>query len=132
MITAVTVERTASERKGGKISGLDITINVGVDKVEDETVKMKYDFIVSYGKEAGYIVVSGFAIAKETKKMVGEIDKAWKDKKELPDTYRKEVANVISVYGTSNAAIMARVINFPPPIVPPPMKEKEKDKENKK
>jgi len=126
MITAVTVEKTAAERKGNKIEGLNITINVGVDSVDGETVKMKYDFIVNYGKEAGYVVVSGYAIAKETKEMAKKIEKSWKEHKELPEGYRKDVANVVSVYGTGNSSIIAKVMNFPPPIVPPPMSENKK------
>ena len=131
MITAVTVEKTAGERKGNKLEGFNISINLGIDSVKGEEIKMKYDFIVNYGKEAGYVVVSGYIIAKETKERAQEIEKFWKEKKKLPDDYKKVVANNIAIYGTGNASIIAKVLNFPPPIVPPPMKDEDKKEEKK-
>ncbi len=113
-----------------------IRLNIGISDVSknENQLSIKYRYEVSY-EGVGYISIEGTVIAEEDEKTTNEILESWKSKGAVPKSYMERLLNAINFSGTSHATIVARVLNYPPPLTPPRLtisERKEEPKQKKK
>ena len=110
------IEAEIKERKPHE--GLKLNIGIrGVEKKENQ-ILIRYAYEVVY-EGVGVIRVEGVVMAEEDEKKTKEILESWEKKKKLPNDYMERLLNAINYTCTSHATIVARVLNYPPPLTPP-------------
>ncbi len=121
MIVGGRIDEIEGKRTGNnaEVKGLS-NIEIGVDNVtvDGEKVEITYNYKASYG-ESGYVKMKGVLVATEDKKLAKDIKREWDEKKKLLQSYAEGIVNAISYSGSANGTLMARVLNFPAPLVPP-------------
>ena len=111
------VEAKINERKN--FEGLSIAIKINDVKEEDGRLVFDYTYRVEYTKDVGYITINGQMFAQEDKKLTKEILDGWKKENKIPDSYDERLLNAINYAASSHAVIVARVLSFAPPFIPP-------------
>ncbi len=111
----VKVEAEVKERPKSRAWKSTISIE-DVKEREDLTV-YQYKYLVTYedGK-VGKISIEGELYGKDEPKEALEL---WKKEKKLPAKELERLLSIINYIGPAHATIVARVINFPPPIPVP-------------
>lgn len=112
------VEADIKDRKQHKGVKLNIVVK-GVKEAEDNRIGFDYLYDVSYGDDIGYIKVEGTMFAQEEEGMRDKILRDWKDKKKIADNYMERLLNAINFSATAHSTIIARVLSYSPPLVPP-------------
>ena len=120
MITGGRIDGIEGKREGNEeMKGLSININIDNIKAEGEDLEITYTYQANYNDNLGYIKLKGVLIAKEDKKMIKDIKESWEKSKQLPESYAETVINVVNYSGSANGTLVARVLNFSAPLVPP-------------
>ena len=84
-------------------------------------VEYDYEYTVNYG-EAGRIVIKGTLVGRDEPQ---EILESWKKDKKIPPKEMERLINVINYLGSVHGTLVARVLNYRPPLVPPRISVKE-------
>lgn len=108
------------------VKGLNINIAVDGVKVDGESIEVDYTYTVDYNNDVGSLRIKGTVIAKEDAKSAAKIKEEWDKTGRLPDNYMENLLNVISMSGSANGILIARVLDLPPPLVPPRIQIKKK------
>ncbi|MEM4331450.1 MAG: hypothetical protein QXI89_01660, partial [Candidatus Anstonellales archaeon] len=77
-----------------------------------------YVYTVEY-KGVGSITLKGVLFGRDEPKDVVE---QWKKNKKLDKEQTERLINIINYLGSSHGTLIARVLNYRPPIVPPKIK----------
>ncbi len=124
MITAMRVtEIEAKKEKMDQSMGFDVTFNVENVDINKDEVKLKFVYTASYKGNAGIIRIRGEMIATEDKDTVKGIEAELKNNR-LPAEYMQKVVNAVNYFGTTNATVIATVIQLVPPINMPTLQFK--------
>lgn len=94
--------------------GFDVLFNLENVVVNKDEVQIKFVYTVNY-KSNGHIRVKGELTASEDNDTIKKIEFELKNKK-LPSEYIQKIINAVNYFGTTNATIIASVINLIPPI----------------
>ena len=101
---------------------MNIGMRITDVKEENDMVEYHYEYSVNYGN-AGSIKISGVIYARDEPK---EVVESWKKDKKLPKEHMERLVNVINYLGSVHGTLVARVLNYRPPLVPPRLSVKEK------
>lgn len=129
MITRISItEIEAKKPLGAKATGFDVLFNVEDAKVINDEVILKFTYRADYKTNAGYILIKGELVAKENKETIKKVEEGIKNKI-LPHDYMQSMVNTINYFGTTNATVIATVLNTMPPIKMPILKFKQKNEQ---
>jgi hypothetical protein len=119
--TKILVEKTGSPK--GKIN---ISNNIGIVDVKNAKinlgestnagVRFAFAFSSEYDPKIGKISLEGEVIVMESKEVVDEILKSWKDKKAVPKDMMSAILNTVLNKCNIQALILSRDLNLPSPI----------------
>ncbi len=128
MITRITIsELEAKKNTDARSAGFEVLFNVEDVKIEGDLVKVKYVYTANYRGNAGHIRIKGELTAKEDKDAIKKIEAGLKGKK-LPPEYMQKVINAVNYFGTTNATLVASVMNMVPPIKMPVLQLRQGEK----
>lgn len=124
MITGNRISRVeASRDMDDMITNMRFNINFDDVKVNGESVDVDYTFTATYEggsqsspKTVGQLKIAGTIMSKETKKMIDEVTKMWKDKKTLPIQFAEDVINLLNFECGSRGTLVAYSIGFVAPL----------------
>ena len=111
--------------------GLKINIAIRDVKRNGKRLSIDYLYSVNYGEDIGYINIHGRMFAEEEEKEAKKLEEAWKKDGKLPKQYMEKLLNAINYTCSSHATIVARVLNYLPPLIPPKLAVKEEKKKAK-
>ncbi len=90
------------------IDGLRVGANAEVD----------YGYLVTYGNDAGVILLRGTLVIKDEKKQLQKLQEDWAKEKKLPQEYATLLATTIPRVGMVNALLATKILDLPPPLPP--------------
>ena len=120
------VEAEIKERKPHKGIKLNIVLT-DMKELEGKRIAIGYEYTTTYDG-VGYIKVKGEMYAEEDDKTRKKLLSEWKKGRKVPKDYMERLLNTINYTGTSHATLIARVLNYPPPLMPPRLGLAEKKK----
>lgn len=126
MIVGDRVTKIESEIKERKAHN-GLKLNIAIKDVSSENDRVVFDYLyeVTY-TDVGYIKIFGKMFANEEEKLEKEIHDSWKKNKKIPEEYMEKLLNAINFTATSHATLVARVMNYSPPLIPPRLTMKKK------
>lgn len=131
MITRLIVTSIEAKKNIDKKStNFEVFFNIEDVKVEDDAINVKFNYRAKYNNDGGHIAIKGELSAKENKETIKKIQAGLKDKM-FPPEYLQRIINTINYFGSSNATVVASVINLIPPIKLPVLKLNQKKTNNK-
>ena len=128
MITGERILKITGDRKKFEpIKNFKINVDIKDVKVKGEDIELEYYYSVEYETGVGNLEITGILFAKEDKKLTKEIADTWKKDKKLPENYIGNIMRTIIYTGSANGTLLARVMNFSAPFVPPNIRVGEKE-----
>ena len=121
------IEAKVKER--GRWQGLKVNIALtSLKEREDGLLEFGYTYRVVYGdEEKAYIQIEGILIAREEdeerKKALLE---EWEKNKRVPAEQAQGLLNAINYVCSAHGTIIARVLSYAPPLIPPRLRLGEK------
>jgi|SRR3989344_369863 len=98
-------------------------------KTQSDGLRFDFEFILEYNPKIANITIEGFIYYMEDPKLMKEIIKNWKDKKDIPLDIKQLVLNTVILRSSIKALALEQEINIPPhipfPTVRPVVNEKE-------
>ena len=114
------------KEKGNATGGIEVKHNLSITNVEkttldvggakNEVLKIDFSFDILYGSQIGKISLGGDLIYTDTKEIVSETEKSWKESKELNKTVREPINKFIYNKGIVKAIELSDSVNLPQPI----------------
>ncbi len=111
------IEAKLNKRSG--FEGLSISIKVNDVKEDGDRLVFDYTYRVDYTKDVGYIQINGEMFAQEDEELTKKILDGWKKNNRIIDEYDERLLNAINYAASAHSVIVARVLSFAPPIIPP-------------
>ncbi len=111
------IEAEIKERKAHKGLKLNITLT-DLTETREGRLLFKYVYTSEYDG-VGYITIHGEMLAEEDDKTKKTLLDDWKNGKKVKKEYMERLLNAINYSATSHATLIARVLSYPPPLVPP-------------
>ncbi|MCX8197779.1 MAG: hypothetical protein N3F07_01090 [Candidatus Micrarchaeota archaeon] len=126
MISEIQLTKAGAERKSyGQIKAIKIGIQILNLSVDGRNISLEFDYTADYLEEdgknpaiVGEVKMGGKLSALEDLKIAKEIGERWGKEKRLPEFFADDVLNAINYTCSTNAVLVTRAINFPPPISP--------------
>jgi len=113
------IEAEVKDRNAQEAMNIGFTIK---DVRENgDIIEYDYEYNVSYGN-AAKITIRGTIIGRDEPK---EILESWKKEKKLPPKEMERLVNIINYLGSVHGTLVARVLNYRPPLVPPRLSVKQ-------
>ncbi|RME79022.1 MAG: hypothetical protein D6769_03460 [Methanobacteriota archaeon] len=103
-------------------TGMNIGMKIVDVKEKDGNVEYDYEYTVDYG-EAGSIKIRGTIIGRDEPK---ETLESWKKDKKLSKEDTERLVNLINYLGSVHGTLVARVLSYRPPLVPPRLSVQQK------
>ncbi len=124
MITGNRITRVEASRDvDDMITNMRFNINFDDVKTTGENVDVDYTFTAIYEggsqdkpKTVGQLKIAGTIMSKESKKMIDDVVKMWKDKKTLPIPFAEDVINLLNFECGSRGTLVAYSIGFVAPL----------------
>ena len=110
------IEAEIKERKAHE--GLSLNILLKDVREAGKNIEFDYVYVVEY-KGVGKISIHGTMVAEEEGKQKKKILDEWKKNKKVPNDYMERLLNAINFAATAHATIVARVLSYAPPLIPP-------------
>ena len=101
--------------------GMNIGFTIKDVRKNGDLVEYDYEYNVSYG-DAARITIRGTIIGRDEPK---EILEGWKKNKQIPPKEMERLVNIINYLGSVHGTLVARVLNYRPPMVPPRLSVKQ-------
>lgn len=131
----------AMEILGGFVHGLDakrnpnkpstgFSLGIGINDLRlnnNKHLELDYVYSVVYG-DMGTLNIRGTLLIKDDDAETKKVKDEWDKTKKLPNAYQEAMANIIPNIGMANGIMIARVMDFPPPIPPFKIEKAEKKK----
>ena len=123
------IEAEIKERKAHEGLKLNILIK-GVREIEGGRLAFEYEYTTLY-EGVGTIKISGEMYAEEDDKTRKRLLDNWKNGKKIEKDYMERLLNAINYSATAHATLVARVLNYPPPMLPPRLGLRSRTEEKK-
>jgi hypothetical protein len=101
-------------------AGMNISMRLLDVKKKDDMLEYYYEYNVDY-KDAGHIMIKGAIIGKNEPE---EIFANWEKNKKVSAEQMQKLVNMINYVGSAHGTLVARVLNFRPPMIPPKLSVK--------
>lgn len=85
-------------------------------KTQSDGLKFDFEFILEYNPKIANITIEGFIYYMDDPKIMKEIIKNWKDKKDIPLDIKQLVLNTVILRSSIKALALEQEINIPPHI----------------
>lgn len=132
MITRMRITEIHAQRlEDAQGSGFEVLFNVEDVKIDGNDMKIKFAYLAKYAADSGSIQIKGIIQATEDAETIKKISDELK-KGKLPSEYMQKLVNNVNYFGTTNATIIASVMNLSPPMKLPVLSFGSKEKEKKK
>ncbi len=129
MIVGFAFNKISAERKAAPVGKIDISNNVTITNVEEQDfsvgkakqsgLKISFEFTSRYEPQIAEMVFTGELLYLGDQKKNSEIAKEWKKSKKLGEEIAKLVINTLLTRCHTEALLLSRDVNLPPPIVMP-------------
>ena len=129
MIVGFGFTRLSVEKKEAAKGKIDISNNVTIKKVEEDSLhlgndkqsvlKFVFEFTSKYEPSIGIILFEGEVLYLEAPKKIKEILGTWKKDKKVPKDLMAGLLNTILTKCNIKALIFSQEVNLPPPIPMP-------------
>ncbi len=118
----------ARKRSNTFAESMNINVDVTDAKFEDNSLSIAFNYTVAYSDQS-YIRISGKArfSGADAKTAFNE----WEKTKRITGTPGEQIVNAINYSASINSIFIARIFNLTPPIVPPTIIFKQKEKGRK-
>lgn len=124
MITRMRITEIEAKKTGDvKTQGFEVLFNLEDVSVDKDEVRVKFAYTADYKGGEGRIKIRGEMTAKEDAETVKKIQEELKNKK-VPAEYMQKIVNAVNYFGTTNATVIATVMNMVPPIKLPALQFK--------
>jgi len=111
----------ARVHKRERWSGLSINISMrDVKEGANGVVEFHYAYAATYGDKVAEIKIEGVMFARfDSDEEKEKVLNLWKEKKKVPKEHLAVLLNAINYACSAHGTIIARVLNFAPPLIPP-------------
>jgi hypothetical protein len=111
------IDASINERK--EHEGMNVSINItDVKDLGQGLIEYHYIYTVEY-KGVGSMTLRGVLIGRDEPE---EVLKEWNKNKKLSKEQMERLLNIINYIGSVHGTLVARVLNYRPPILPPRIK----------
>ncbi len=126
-LTQISGEKFMDLEKG--MVNIQVTTNINIQKMmqSEGMLDFSYLFSVNYNPAIASLHIKGSAKVTGDEKELGEIKRAFDEKKNLPPMILQTISNI----GFLEGIIMSRSLNIPPPIPLPSVMAQQQGKESK-
>ncbi len=129
-ITKISAEKRIESIKEVKIETkmniLDISpIEIKQLKNTENSLKIKFDYLLDYGKEVAFINIQGYLIISLESPLFKEVIDSW-NKKKLPENFQVTIINIIFQRAGIKALLVEDQLNLPLHTPTPSIKMKSK------
>lgn len=126
-ITDIDAKRVPEQR----VQGFDVRFNIEKSEVVNDEIRVRFAYEANYKGGSGHIRLKGELVSKEDKETTKKVEEELKAGK-LPAEYMQRVVNAVNYYGTTNATVVASVIDIVPPIRMPNLQFKQAPEKKEK
>jgi hypothetical protein len=127
-LTQITGEKFMELEKG--MVNIQVTTNISIQKMTQSEGMLDFSFVfsVNYNPAIATLHIKGSAKVSGDEKELGEMRKAFEEKKNLPPMILQTISNI----GFLEGIVMSRSLNIPPPIpLPSVMAQQQQGKESR-
>ncbi len=118
----------AKVHKRERWNGLSINISIRDVKESNGLLEFYYTYLAKYGEEVAEIKIEGVMFAREEEEKRKAILEFWEKNKKVPKENLVGLLNAINYACSAHGTIIARVLNFAPPLIPPRIRMEEGEK----
>jgi len=95
---------------------------------KSDGLRIDFEFLLNYQPDIADIAIEGFIYYLDDLPKIKEIEKTWKDKKDIPVEVKQQILNSVILKATIKALALEQEINVPPhmpfPSIQPASKKK--------
>jgi hypothetical protein len=126
-LTVISGEKFMDLEKG--MVNIQVATNISIQKMVQSVGMLDFNFVftVNYNPAIASLHIKGSAKVTGDEKELGEIKRAFDEKKNLPPMILQTISNI----GFLEGIVMSRSLNIPPPIPLPSVMAQQQGKETK-
>jgi hypothetical protein len=101
---------------------MDIGVDIPKLRKVPNGIEASYSFTARYGPRVGYLTMSGTVLISDTDANIKKIMVRWQKERTVDRSLAREMTNLITYVSSVNGVLVAKALNFNPPLMPPNFK----------
>ncbi|MFH1394032.1 MAG: hypothetical protein ABIH29_04080 [Candidatus Micrarchaeota archaeon] len=117
------LQRVEAQRDSQNVANtMDVAVDIPKLKKVREGIEATYSYTTQYGPRVGYLKMSGTLIISDTDANLDRIMERWQKQRTVDDMLARQMASLITYVSSVNGVLVAKALNFNPPVMPPDLK----------